>query len=196
MYLLLDVDAWWAAHAPFEKIYWVVTIIFTLLFLLQMGITLLGGEHDGSVGDADDAVSGDDGIGFQFFTLKNMLAFFTILGWTGLACINSGMGNLGTLVISVIAGLAMMVIMSLLFYYTSKLSHSGTMNLQNAVGQTGEVYLTIPGRRSGTGKVHIRIQGGIRELDALTDDLADLPSHSRIRVQQSLNDGLLLVTKS
>lgn len=196
MYLLLDANAWWAALAPFEKIYWVVTIVFTLLFLLHMGVSLLGGEHDGAIGDADDAISGDDGIGFQFFTLKNMLAFFTILGWTGLACINSGMSTFATVAISVICGLIMMVIMSTLFYYTSKLSHSGTMDLKNAVGKTGEVYLTIPGRRSGTGKVHIQVQGGMRELDALTDDFSDLPSHSRIRVQQTLNDGVLLVTKS
>jgi hypothetical protein len=195
MYLLLDVNAWWAEKAAFERIYWIITLAFTLFFLLQMAMTLLGGDHDGAVGDADDAISGDDGIGFQFFTIKNLLAFFTILGWTGLACIHSGVGPFATIGISVFCGLVMMGIMSALFYYTSKLSHSGTLNIKNAVGQTGEVYLKIPAARSGTGKVLIKVQGSIRELDALTDDFTDLPSHSRIRVQQSLGDDLLLVTK-
>jgi hypothetical protein len=187
MYLLLDVNAWWAEKAAFERIYWIITLAFTLFFLLQMAMTLLGGDHDGAVGDA--------GIGFQFFTIKNLLAFFTILGWTGLACIHSGVGPFATIGISVFCGLVMMGIMSALFYYTSKLSHSGTLNIKNAVGQTGEVYLKIPAARSGTGKVLIKVQGSIRELDALTDDFTDLPSHSRIRVQQSLGDDLLLVTK-
>lgn len=195
MYLLLDVNSWWALKGPFEKIYWIITLIFTLFFLLQMLMTLLGGDNSGAVGDADDLVDGDAGIHFQFFTIKNMLAFFTILGWSGLACINSGVGSALTIVISVVCGLAMMVIMAALFYYMSKLSHSGTLDMKNAVGQTGEVYLIIPASRQGLGKVHLNIQGSFRELDALTDDLTDLPSHSRIRVQQTFSDGVLLVTR-
>jgi hypothetical protein len=38
------------------------------------------------------------------------------------------------------------------------------------VGQSGDVYLSIPAHRGGTGKVHITLQERLMELDAVTTE--------------------------
>ena len=64
--------------------------------------------------DASDFETDDGGVGFQFFTFKNIVAFFTIFGWTGVTCVDYGLSTTLTLVISTFAGLIMMFLTSLL----------------------------------------------------------------------------------
>ena len=46
--------------------------------------------------------------------------------------------------------------------------------MKNALNSIGEVYLTVGANRSRTGKIQIKIQGALRELEALTDYNEDL----------------------
>ncbi|HEX7845673.1 MAG TPA: hypothetical protein VF476_07690, partial [Chitinophagaceae bacterium] len=85
--IFLDISSWWQALNSIEKIFWVVALLFSALFLIQLVLSFITGDGDPSTGDADDYVGGDDGTGHQFFTIKNMIAFFTIFGWTGIACL-------------------------------------------------------------------------------------------------------------
>ncbi|MEO8934116.1 MAG: hypothetical protein ABI295_07390, partial [Xanthomarina sp.] len=84
-------------------------------------------------------------------------------------------------------------IMAAMFFYMSKLNHSGTLNVKNAIGEIGEVYLTIRANRTSIGKVHVRIQGALRELEALTDAETDLKTGSVIQVKDITNNGILIV---
>jgi hypothetical protein len=92
------------------------------------------------------------------------------------------------------AGLIMMTIMASIFYFLGKASANGTLQMKNAVGGIGEVYLTIKGKRGGIGKVQITVQGSLRTLDAMTDDDVDIPTGNVITVTQVLNETILLVT--
>ena len=85
--LILDISSWWQALTSLEKIFWAVSILFSVLFVIQLILSFVVGDGDASGGSADEYVSGDDGTGHQFFTIKNMIAFFTIFGWAGLAYI-------------------------------------------------------------------------------------------------------------
>jgi hypothetical protein len=155
-------------------------------------MTFIGNES-GDLGNVDSDIEGDTGIGFQFITFKNLIGFFTIFGWSGIACIDAGLSNPITIVISLICGLIMMTIMATMFYYMAKLSDSGTLNFKNAIGAVGEVYLTIGANRSSLGKVHIKIQGALRELEALTDADVNLKSTSVIKVKDVTENGILIV---
>lgn len=186
---------WWDALSLVEKIYWGFAIPFTILFVLQMIMTLIGGEME-TDGGADFDVETDHGAGFQFFTIKNFVAFFTIFSWTGIACLDAGLSILGTIAASMIAGIIMMLVMAALFYSFSKLTSSGTLQLKNAKGGVGEVYLTIKAKRGNIGKVSIMVQGSFRELDAITDDDHDLTNGMVITVRDVINGNLLLVSKS
>jgi ABC-type multidrug transport system fused ATPase/permease subunit len=92
------------------------------------------------------------GIDFQFLTLKNLIAFFTIFGWAGIASLDAGLSAFVTVIVSTMAGLIMMTIMASIAYFMGKLTDDGTLKLQNAIGKTASVYLTIPAKRGGAGK--------------------------------------------
>ena len=193
--LLFEFDAWWGGKEVFEQIYWVLALPSSLIFTVMLVLTFLGGDlEDG--GGADSDIDADDGIGFQFFTLKNLVGFFTVFAWTGLACIDSGLGIPTTVIISVICGMVIMAIMASLFYMMGKLVGSGTLNIDNAIGGVGEVYLPIGKNKSGFGKVQISIQGGLRTLQAMTEDDEDLPVGTIVDVQKVINNQILVVVKS
>jgi len=187
-------EQWFAELGTFEKVYWITALISSLLFIILMVMTLMGGEVD-DLGDVDADIDGDTGIGFQFLSFKNLMGFFTIFGWSGIACINEGYSTGVTLAVSIGCGLLMMTAMAALFYYLSKLTSSGTLKLKNALHNIGEVYITIGANRSSMGKVQIKVQGGLRELDALTDEGEDLTQGDVITVAQVTDNGILIVNK-
>lgn len=192
--ILSDITTWWQSLIYFEKIFWVIALLFSGLFILQLFLSFTGGDSDMASGDADELISGDDGIGHQFFTIKNMIAFFTIFGWTGIACIQGGMSKQVTIILAIAAGSLMVVMMGLLFRSMNKLKQSGTLLMQNAVGLIAETYLFIPAKRDGYGKVHIKVQGSLHELQAMTDDEVQIPTGKLVKVIAVFNDSILLVT--
>lgn len=176
----------------FQKTYWVITGISTLIFLFILVTTVLGANSE-DMGSADAEIDADTGVGFQFFTFKNLVAFFAIFGWSGIASIDAGNSKSITIIISLFCGLLMMGIMATLFFYVSKLTSSGTLKMENALNCIGEVYLTVGANRSKSGKIQIKIQGALRELEALTDAAEDLKQGRIIKVTQVTNNGLLII---
>ncbi|WP_027138236.1 hypothetical protein [Gaetbulibacter saemankumensis] len=184
---------WFFSLDLFPRIYWGIALIASLVFIIMIVLTFVGGDSDGLELETDAEIESDTGIGFQFITFKNLVGFFTIFGWSGIACIDSGLSKPLTVLISLVAGLVMMSIMAAMFYYMRKLNHSGTLNFKNAIGAVGEVYLTIGANRSSIGKAHVRIQGALRELEALTDSENNLKSGTVIKVKDVTDNGILIV---
>jgi len=193
MELLLE--TWWSGMMVAEKVYWLIAIPFTLIFLIMMVMTLIGGDVDSADMDVDMEMDTDTGIGFQYLSLKNLVGFFTIFGWTGVACLASGKSMAFTVIVSVLAGLLMMTIMSTIVYLMGKLTEQGNLNLKNAIGKIATTYLTIPAERKGMGKVQIKVQG-FRTLDAITDEKEDIKTGAIVEVVQVINDQVLLVKHS
>jgi hypothetical protein len=186
-------STWWTELTPALKIYWAMAIPFSIFFLLQMGLSLFsGGDHPDNVVDID--VESDHGISFQFLTVKNMIGFFTIFSWTGIACTTAGWSTTASLITSTLSGLAMMCLMAGIYYLMSKMNTSGTMKIAEAVGKSGEVYLTIPAKRSSAGKIQIMVGGLLRTLDALTDDEENIATGKQAKVLAIVNSTVLLVT--
>ena len=188
---------WWEGLSTIAKIYWMIAFPSTLLFLIQLVMTFIAGDIDHDMDhNVDTQIDGDHGIGFQFITFKNLIAFFTLFAWSGLAAIEGGFGLSIIIVISTISGLAMMIIMAALFYYISRFTQSGTLDLENAVGETGDVYLTIPAKKSGMGKVQITVQGHLHTLNAMTEDLEDIKTGGIVEVDEIISDSILLVHRA
>ncbi len=186
---------WWDGLSSIAKIYWMIAFPSTLFFLIQLIMTFIGGDADHDM-DHDGSIDADHGMGFQFITFKNMIAFLTLFAWSGLASIEGGFSLTVTIVISTISGLIMMTIMAALFYYISKLSQSGTLDYDNAIGETGDVYLTIPAKKSGMGKVQITVQGHLRTLNAMTEDLEDIKTGAIVEVDEIISESVLLVHRA
>ena len=193
MELLLE--TWWQGMLVAEKVYWIIAIPFTLIFLIMMVMTLLGGDVDSADMDVDMEIDSDTGIGFQYLSIKNLVGFFTIFGWTGVACLASGKSMAFTVILSVLAGLLMMTIMSTIVYLMGKLTEQGNLNLKNAIGKIATTYLTIPAGRKGMGKIQIKVQG-FRTLDAITDELEDIKTGAVVEVVDVINNEVLLVKHS
>ena len=101
-----------------------------------------------------------------------------------------------SLTVAVIAGLVVgaiaMFLVAYMIFQFARMEKSGTVNLFNAIDHTGEVYLSIPEKLEGRGKVHLIVDGSLHEFDAETQGLS-LPSGSQIRVIDILEDQVLLV---
>jgi hypothetical protein len=195
--MLLTISESWQSLMLIEKIYWCIAIPFSVLFIIQIFLTFFGGDVDGieAEGDSDVSIESDQGIDFQFITLKNLIAFFTIFGWTGIACLDGGLEIWISVLISTVAGLIMMTIMAGIIYFMGKLIDNGTLSLKNAVGKVGSVYLTIPAKRGGMGQVQIKVQG-LQTLDAMTDFDEDIKTGAVIEVIEILNKEILVVKPS
>ncbi len=195
--MLLSISNAWQNIELIDKIYWCFAIPFSLLFVIQMIMTFFAGDMDAveADGDADASIEDDAGIDFQFLTLKNLIAFFTIFGWTGIACLAGDMSTIATVFISLFAGLVMMAIMASIAYFMGKLTDSGTLNLNNAKGKVASVYLRIPPKRQGKGKVQVKVQG-LQTLDAMTDHSEEIKTGALVDIVDIVNDDILLVKLS
>ncbi|MBK3517150.1 hypothetical protein [Carboxylicivirga marina] len=184
----------WETMTLFEKFYWCIAIPSSLLFILQVLLTFIGSDsHDIEAdGNPDLSIEHDTGIDFQFLSIKNLIAFFTIFGWTGIICIDSNLSIWLTILISTICGLLMMLLMASIMYFMGKLTENGVFHLSTTIGKIGTVYLTIPGNRKGSGQIQIDAQG-FRTIDAITDNNDDISTGSIIEVVDVLNNDILVV---
>jgi len=186
----------WSAIGMFEQIFWILAAPATVIFLLLLVLTVFGGDTDTDVdADVDGDIADGDSIPFQFISLKNIVAFFAVFGWSGIGFIHSGLASWLVVLLALLCGLLMMFLMATLFYLMSRLAESGTFNMKNAIGKIGEVYLFIPAKRGGMGKVQLTVQGSLRTLDAITDDLENIPTSSIIEVSDVIDNQILLVKK-
>ena len=192
----MDISTWWDTLTTLQKIHWGIALPSTIIFIIQLIITLAGGDADDLDADGDGDFDGDHGDGMHIFSIKSILAFLMFYGWSGLAAIQYGMIAWWTItLISLGIGVLMMMFTAWLFFMLLKLQESGTMKIENAIGKQGEVYLTIPAKKNGVGKIQIIIQGSYRTLDALTEDTEDIKTGTFVEVIEVINDTLVVKRK-
>ncbi len=150
-----------------------------------------GGHLDGHAAHANVQHGMD---GFRFFTVRGIIAFLAVFGWTGAALMDAVIPVL-VFLFAFLAGLTAMVLIGLAFYAIVKLQAQGNLDYRFSIGLQGEVYLPVPPDRSGMGKVSITLQERLVEADAITDDKERLPTGSRIRVVGLSGNNVLLVSK-
>ena len=195
------IAAWWASLSVIMKVLWGITLAASLVFVIQTVMTFIGadagGDFDVDAGggmDVDlDDVSSAMGTGMNLLTFRNLVNFLLGFGWTFIL-LQKNISSTGILLfISVLVGLALVAIVMYMFKWLSSMQQSGTIDVYKAaVGCHGKVYLTIPGARSGEGKVQITINNSVREYAALTDS-DTLKTGTPIKVLEVLSPSTLLV---
>ncbi len=200
-------QTWWDAITAIEKVFWIIAIPFSIIFLIQMvlsftgiggGATDPGADIPDVSGEGHDITHSNDdvGSGFSFFTIRNFIAFFTLFSWSGLAFTNSGFNLAITLLLSVFVGILGMLVISSIFYFTMKMAESGNFSIKNAIGATGTVYLPIKANKGNIGKVQVTFQGSLREMNAVTNRDSDLTTNSLIKVTGLADENILIVEKA
>lgn len=163
---------WFIALGMFEKILWYIAVPSTVLCALQIILMMLGiGESEDPDGDID--FDGDDEMlipmNFKMITVKNIIFFLTIFSWGTLMGMDKKLGIVISLLIGIVSGILVVGgLIAVMNLAKNKFIEDGTMDIKNAIGLTGNVYLKIPKSNEGIGKIQVIVQGSLRELEAVT----------------------------
>lgn len=133
--------------------------------------------------------------GLSIFTVQGIISFLAIFSWSGLLMIKSGVNVTLSIFIAAVLGFIAMVCLAAIMRGMLKLQHDGTMDIRNALGKSGSVYLTIPSKRHHAGKVSIIVQGEYKEIDAITDDEDNIQTGSQVLVTGISGKNTLLVKR-
>lgn len=178
------------------KTYLFCALFGTLLFVIRTGMSFLGGDTDvdGDFGDMEaDFGEADSDTSFQLLSLQAFTGFFMMFGLVGLAMLESDFEAGFSIPAAVMAGLFSIWILDRVYNFLKGLQHSGTLNLEKAVGEEGTVYLTIP--EAGVGKVQVPIQGRLKEISAVAKNRQEIPTGERIRVEGVVRGNVFTVSK-
>ena len=181
-----------------QKIFFWIAVPATVFLFIQTLLVILGFDNDHDAdgdfsGDHDCSGDHDHSGGISLFSLRSLIAFFTMTGWTGVWLAGTGMSPGLYIPISALVGVAAFIGMGFLIGSLMKLQSEGNLEINNAVGKTATVYLTIPEERKGKGKVNMTIQERFVEFDAITDSSSKLQTGSFVKVIEKIDDGTVLV---
>ena len=163
----------------------ILVLQFALLLFGAGGDTDVGGEHIGDVGH-------DQAAFLKLFSMQTVSTFLTFFGLVGLGTQNLGWSTLAVALTAIAAGAAALFVVARLMRGLSRLQSSGNVDLKNAVGHTGSVYLRIPPSGEGHGRVLMQVQGRTVECRAISR-ADEIPTGATIRVLAATDDDLLVV---
>jgi len=181
----------WLGQLPLlEKMLFAFAFVGSLLFVAQVLLMLIGGGDDPD-GDAPHA---DSDVAFKVFSVQGTVAFFMMLGWVGLAASRSfGLGHAIAVTLGIVAGVGANLLMARIFQWFKSMQSSGTMDVANAVGRQGEIYLTVKGEEPG--KVRVTVQHHLRIFDAVGEGGEELPTGTRVEVVRVVGSSTMVVRK-
>ena len=162
------------------------TLLVVQFLMLLVG---LGGDADGA--DLGD-VGHDQGTFLKLFSLQTLTTFATFFGLVGLGTQRLGWSPLSVGVAASAAGIAALWLVARFMHGLALLQSHGNVDLANAVGHTGRVYLRVPGHGEGQGRVRLAVQGRTVECRAISR-AGEIPTGAEIRVLEHTDGGLLVV---
>jgi membrane protein implicated in regulation of membrane protease activity len=193
---MLSINNWWFHLSGAEQVFWAIAVIFTILFTIQFVISLIGLDFDSDV-DVDGAhvdMHGDYDIdpSFTLFSVRSIIAFFTFFGWVGVIALSNDVALAMSVILATVSGLIAMFFVAIILYQLVKLSEVGTVHIDEALGKYAEVYIPIPEKRKGKGRVTVEFENKLMELNAETDGPA-LATGTIVYVFKVFENNTLLV---
>ncbi len=190
--------AWWNSLTALQQIFALIGIPATLVLIVQTVLLLFGigdGEADGDVDIDDfDTAGGGDG-GLTLFSIRGIVAMFCVAGWAGIVFIDIGLNNIVSILLAAACGFAALVGLAYLMRAVVKLQSDGTIQIGSAIGKIGEVYIPIPPKGQGKGKINITIQDRFVEVDAISTAEETLATGQSVRVVSTNEAGLVVVER-
>ena len=166
------------------EIYWWIATASTAILVVFVLLSIIGMDVD----SIDIDILGDD------FSFTSLIAFGCVGGWTGyLANDMTAMSEWQILTSAISMGLLTYIGGIIILKKLKGLESSGNVEIDNAIGKTGTVYLTIPKAQTGQGQVQAIIQGRLMTLDAITNQ-DEIPTGDTVLIYD-IQDGKLLVER-
>lgn len=174
-----------------QQAFWYLAFFASAIFLFQTILTFLGTDASADV-DADfDGEFHNVEAPFELFTFRNLINFLLGFGWTGVAFYGK-MNDYLLLVFATIIGLIFIAIFFFIIKQFMKLQEDNTFKIENTIGKTASVYITIPSKKSGKGKVQLSVNGSYHELEAVTFEETDIASGENVIIKNIENETLIV----
>lgn len=132
---------------------------------------------------------------FRLLSVQSVIAFLCIFGWSGITAIANGMPEWAALVLAAVLGFAAMLLVAKIIQWSSKLAQNGTFNVKNLLGESGTVYIPIPPKGNGSGKINVSCGERFLEFDAISEGDETLSTGSPVRVVDIVSGSVLVVEK-
>ncbi len=216
---------WWNNLQLVEQVLYCIAVPASLILIIQTIMMLLGLGDGGEginpsdtsgldMPDVDFDVSVDgsfspdgadlsnhdisnpsDIADFRLLSVQSVIAFLCIFGWSGITAIANGMPEWAALVLAAVLGFAAMLLVAKIIQWSSKLAQNGTFNMKNLLGESGTVYIPIPPKGNGSGKINISCGERFLEFDAVSEDSDTLGTGVPVRVVDIISGSVLVVEK-
>lgn len=177
---------------PLLKTFWYIALPVSLIFVVQTIMTFIGADAtDGTEADFNGDFDGGEAP-FQLFSLRNLINFLLGFSWSGISFYNL-IANTPLLIgVSVIVGILFVLMFFVIIRQVQRLAEDNSFKISNTLEKTADVYLTIPGNKSGKGKILISVKGSVHELDAMTEN-ESIPTGAVVKVVKIENNNILIV---
>ncbi len=161
------------------------------------------GGADVAAGDATWHEAADADLGhpgahwfYEVISLRTLSAAVTFFGLAGITARAYSQPATISFVIAAVAGAAATFAVYWLFKQVYKLQHTGTENIRNALGLSATVYVPVPAKRGGAGKVTFRLQNRVAEYQAVTDEEERLKTGEKVIVVGIVNSDTVRVSRA
>jgi membrane protein implicated in regulation of membrane protease activity len=182
--------AWWNQLQLAQQIFALIAIPSTLIMLIQTVMLLIGiGDGEGDI-DGDEIFEGGDGL--VLFSVRGVVSTLTVMGWAAVALLETLSPALA-ISIAAVLGVATLFGTAYLMRAVARLQTSGNLDVENAVGKVATVYIPIPPKGTGAGKVTMTLQEKYCELSAVTLGAEKLSTGTLVRVVSVDGTGVLAV---
>jgi hypothetical protein len=183
---------------------WTLETLYLACFALGGSVLVLqtvaslfgaGDHHDVDVSQLGHADIGHTGsgeshegdTGLNLLSVRSIAAFLACFGLVGWGGTKAAWGTPLTLVTAFAAGALALFLVAYLFASVRKLGAAGNLDPKNAVGCTARVYLRIPGKGSGMGKITVALQGRTVEFHASTNG-GEIPTGREVRITRQITE--------
>lgn len=179
---------------PLLKAFWYIALPSSAIFLIQTVLTFLGSDAtDGNAADFSGDLQHTEAP-FQLFSFRNLINFCLGFGWAGIT-FSRYISNTAILIgVAFAVGVSFILVFFYIIKQLMKLSEDNSFKITSTLNKPGDVYLTIPPKRSGKGKVQISVKGAFHELDAMTDEKEAISSGSVVKIVD-IDSDILIVKK-
>ena len=146
-------------------------------------------DVDADAGEQDHAAHGGHGSFVSALSLRTLTAAATFAGLAGLIGMELDWSVWRTGLAAALSGTAALFAVSWAMRQLHKLGEDRTVRTEGVAGCYGNVYVKVPARRGGAGKVLLEYAGRTIEMAATTDG-PELPSGTPVIVREVLGPDL------
>ena len=148
--------------------------------------------HDAASGHSVDGGNPGDFSSMRLFTLQTIIAFLTVFSWTTIVGVHAKLPTALAFGIGAALGFIVMFAVAKLIQLSMRLAENGTLDTRNCLGLTASVYIPIPAKGQGEGKVNVTVQGQLRELSAVTQQGELIRTGTQVRITDLRGDTVVV----